>query len=216
MYKVRCEYCKEDLILGDMNDKPAICSHCNTPLEGCRVVAMVDVRPGDDLMSDQIPEGLRLVYQTTGEKIIISHALETILGREQVGAEVFGKIPQISREHCKIEFIDNQYLVTDLNSINGTFTGISKNDCRVNPRQVLDDNSLLYLGREPFLINITHKSYNSTQPGHITTVPMNKAVESEPRKNQIHKCMSCGKEVLEKVDVCPHCQTFGTIEVFSV
>jgi len=101
--------------------------------------------------------GLRLTYQKTGESLEVdfSKSEKLILGRRAVGEAIFNTISQISREHCELIKNKNKIQIRDLNSTNGTFFGRIKTDCRTP--QTLQDESVIYLGREEFKLNFIYK-----------------------------------------------------------
>ena len=45
---------------------------------------------------------------------------EWIFGRGE-GCDITYSLPKVSRQHCKIEYIDSHYYISDLGSTNGTF-----------------------------------------------------------------------------------------------
>ncbi len=176
--------------------------------------ADITIKNKIDKIGQQPCTGITLIYQKTGEKIHIDQA-KVILGREGFGAGVLSEIPQISRSHCVIELIDNQYRVTDLDSFNGTYVGISKIDCNLNPKQILNDSDLVFLGREPFLAQLDFGTQLFVETGDISAQQDNEIV-SEPnqsgkRKSVVYRCKNCGKDYDHKKDICEEvCQECGT------
>jgi pSer/pThr/pTyr-binding forkhead associated (FHA) protein len=119
-----------------------------------------------------------------------------------VGREVLSKVLQISRKHCLIEYKDGKYLLSDLDSRNGTFLGVSKIDCRKNPGQLLVDGELVYLGKEPFLVRIVPK----------TEAAVEETVREQPERKAVKfKCPSCGTEFEKDAEICPQCGSYGPL-----
>jgi hypothetical protein len=203
MYKIICDYCFETSIFERLDAKPAQCKNCNSPLGHLKAELMDAKTTG--LIFDDPDIALCLTYQKTGERIIIPYSDTIILGRQSTGKSLFEKIPQISREHCKIEFIGGQYLVTDLNSLNGTFVGSLRRDCLKHQKELLIDNDVLYLGREPFMVNI------NPDAAHTKNAESQKAA-TEDFEPLSFKCKACGKVHAMNLMICDECGSYGQIE----
>lgn len=217
MYKIVCDYCGEEIIFEEVSQKPETCPNCNSFLDQLEPQKMSE--PADSTTENQIDKigqqpctGITLIYQKTGKKVRIDQT-KVILGREGFGADVLSEIPQISRSHCVIELIDNQYRVTDLDSFNGTYVGISKIDCNLNPKQVLNDSDLVFLGREPFLVKLHLKAKTSERSAE-TTISEEK-VESKEKKTRRFRCLVCAKEYDAKEEICDGCGSYGPWEVIE-
>jgi len=155
--------------------------------------------------------GLTLIYQINQQQIEIHTAQKTVLGRESFGSNVLSNIffngkVVVSRKHCSIEFKENKFYLQDEGSLNGTYYGVNKIDCRNSP-QVIENESLVYLGEEPFLARIRFK------------LP-EKIAQNEPFPPQDalkivrkYKCneSSCNFESETPQSVCPNCDTYNSM-----
>ena len=213
MYRINCNYCGEEITFTDLAQRPKTCPNCFSSLEEIDIQNISDTNNNQTKsQEDSDPDGLTLIYQKTNEKIHIPRTDKIILGRESFGSEVLGKIPQISRNHCSIEFIDNQYKVTDLNSTHGTYVGISKIDCKFNPKQILNDSDLVFLGREPFLVKLHFKGKASERPAE-TTISEGQVESKEKTKR--FRCLVCAKEYDAKEEICAGCGSYGQWELIE-
>jgi hypothetical protein len=207
MYKIVCDYCDEDIDFNDPGQRPETCHNCNSFIGDLKAqqYAPEGENKNERKRVDVSLPGLTLIYQKTGEEILMDGQIrKTIIGREYIGKEVLEKILQISRKHCVIDFVENQYTVTDCGSTHGTYLGISLLNCRINPGQILEDNGLLFLGKEPFLVK-------------INTVPVTTNVETGGGADKTDKgfrCKYCGVEFDEYDQICPQCGTYGSLESF--
>lgn len=208
MYKVTCDYCFEEQTFKNLSDQPDFCSNCNTQINHITPVEIDDEAEADADDRSGTPNGFTLTYEKTGKSIEIKHNEIIILGRQNSGKELMESIPQISREHCKIEFFDGRYLVTDLNSLNGTFLGPTKRDCLKHIKQALNDGDLLFLGREPFSV---HFKFSSEQSEHI---PSESNEENELPAVKF-KCKACGKIHDMNLMICDNCGSYGQIELLE-
>lgn len=75
-------------------------------------------RPGDDVLP------LRLVLQGSELSITLTRP-EMVFGRH-TDNDVRLPLPDVSRRHCRFSFVDNRWLVVDLNSLNGIFVNGEK------------------------------------------------------------------------------------------
>jgi pSer/pThr/pTyr-binding forkhead associated (FHA) protein len=217
MYKIVCDYCGEEIIFEEVFQKPEKCSNCNSFLDQLEPQKVSEPAAGKtenqiNKIGQQPCTGITLIYQKTGEKIHIDQA-KVILGREGFGAGVLSEIPQISRSHCVIELIDNQYRVTDLDSFNGTYVGISKINCNLNPKQILNDSDLVFLGREPFLVE-SHLKAKASERTAVTRISEEK-IESKEEKTRRFRCLVCAKEHDAKEEICDGCGSYGQWEVIE-
>jgi hypothetical protein len=206
MYKVVCDYCDEDINFTDPAQRPESCHNCNSFLGDLEVqhFEAEDKNENERKREDVALAGLTLIYQKTGEEILIAQTSKIIIGREYAGKEVLVNIPQISRKHCVIDFVENQYTVTDCGSMHGTYVGIAQIDCKINPGQILEDNDLLFLGKEPFLLKI------KTEP--VTAKP--ETEKDADKTDKGFRCKSCGAEFDEHDHICPQCGTYGSLESY--
>ena len=219
MYKIVCDYCGEEIIFEEVFQKPKTCPNCNSFLDQLEPQKMSEPVAGTaenqiDKIGQQPCTGLTLIYQKTGKKIHIDQK-KVILGREGFGIDVLGEIGQISRIHCVIERINNQYRITDLDSTHGTFMGILKINCKENPQQVLNNDDLVFLGREPFLAQLHFEAQLTVETGDILAQQDNEIIsepnQSAKRKSVVYRCKNCGKDYDHKKDICEEvCQECGT------
>lgn len=208
MRKIICDYCFEDHFFDEEKDRPEICKNCNSPLGHIKVVDALDADEDQDFSVFEnygLSKGIVLTYQKTGDLIEIPHNEIIILGRQNTGKEVLENIPHISREHCKIEFINGHYLVTDLNSMNGTYIGPSRRDCLKHKAQELKNNEVLYLGREPFLVSILTDAAVMEDQTAATDI-------DEELGSFRFKCKGCGKVHDMNLIICDECGSYGQIE----
>jgi hypothetical protein len=209
MYKISCDYCFEDNLFEYPDAPPLVCANCNTPIGHLEIRnenETVDLEK--ELSKPRILNGLTLIYEKTGEKIELEHSEIIILGRMSKGKELLGKIPQISREHCKIEFINGNYVLTDLNSMNGTFIGVSRRDCRKHQMVKISDNDIIYLGREPFTVQLKYKTLSADDSFY--------ADFTEDEIKVLHfKCRACGKIHNMNLLICDNCGSYGQLETLD-
>jgi hypothetical protein len=205
MYKITCDYCFEDNVFTDPDSRPVVCSNCNSPIDHIEVhdeSESIDLE--QEMNKPRTLDGLTLTYEKTGEKIYLEHNEIIILGRQANGKEFLHKIPQISREHCKIEFLDGNYVLTDLGSMNGTFVGVNRRDCNKYQMQKIKDNDIIYLGREPFQVQLRYKVLNAGE--QLLTDA------SEEIKMLRFKCRACGKIHNMNLLICDNCGSYGQLE----
>jgi len=157
MYKIICDFCGTENLFSVKEHAPTECSNqaCQNSLEGLEIIEFTEVDNSNIEDLDII--GLKLIYQKTSEEIIIKTDSKIILGRENYGSEVLGKIAQISRSHCSLEFKDNTFIVCDLNSTNGSFIGLGANKISCTTPQMLKDKDFLVLGKEVFLVQFLNE-----------------------------------------------------------
>jgi len=220
MYKIDCSNCDEANLFENLSDRPESCMHCLGPLEGLEVQQIpesefVETDTQETKRKGEQMEGLTLIYQKTNEKINIEHMEKVVLGRESFGSEILGKVVQISRNHCLIEFTDNQYKITDLDSHNGTFVGISKIDCKKNPQQILNNGDLVFLGREPFLVQLHFEAQPSVEADELSAQQDSEIASNngqpDNRKSVFYRCKNCGEDYDHKKDICEEvCRECGT------
>jgi hypothetical protein len=155
--------------------------------------------------------GLRLVYQINQQRIDVPASGRTVLGREAFGANVLSNIffngrQVISRQHCSVEFRENRFYVQDEGSLNGTFYGPNKINCRNLPQPIQNGN-LIYLGQEPFLATIQKKPVEKwvqterETPQAATTITKYRC--NDPNCTPPYEC-----ELIPPDKVCPKCGTF--------
>ena len=215
MFKILCEYCGEEIQFTELNEKPIKCSNCNSSIEHLEVQEISTQENEIEDKSESNLNGLVLIYQKTGEEIQLRNFEKIILGRENFGIEVLGKIKQISRVQCSIEFKDNKYVINDLGSTHGTYLGINKIDCEMNPNQTINDNDLIFLGREPFLVKFIVHSEQEDVKHEIKEKKETDVTEPEPTKIIKYRCKECGTEFDEKFDKCPKDGSYGTMELIE-
>lgn len=201
-----CEYCGNRIQVASPQDIPEDCPNCNSPLED------VQLQESPQTQSQQGLHGFTLTYLKTNETVTIPHVEQLILGREASGRELLEKIEYISREHCKIEALDDHYCVTDLGSRNGTYIGKSRIDCCQHPRQVLQDGEILVLGRETFRVTLHNADHTALQDSAHEDVIISEdaQVEEVPDQPKSYECEGCHGYISdEKEFVCPKCGTYN-------
>jgi pSer/pThr/pTyr-binding forkhead associated (FHA) protein len=204
--EIICDYCGNRIQITDPDDIPADCPNCNSPLEYDRQTS--SQTPVHEHLS-----GFTLTYLKTNEAIAIKHDNVLILGREAVGRELFEKVGYISREHCKIEVINNQYCVTDLGSTNGTYAGSSRIDCFRHPRQILQNGEPLTLGRETFRVTLhttARTAVEEVEPDEVSIVEEVQTEEEASPQSTGYECQGCHAYVSEEREfVCPKCGSYN-------
>lgn len=189
MADVVCPSCRKEI---SSNDEPVSeCPFCFEVIPAAGVIT-----------------GLTFVYQMNQECIHIPASGKTVLGRDAAGSHVLSKIlfngkQVISRRHCAIEFRDNKFYLEDQGSLNGTFYGLNKVDCKDVPHMI-KNGDLIYLGEEPFLATIQISQ---------RTTPADKDIPvHEERVTTRYRCNEsiCGIEMEQPPAVCPQCGAFNS------
>src|SRR5690242_19180259 len=70
-------------------------------------------------LSERSVAPMKLVLQPSGMAVELTKA-ETVVGRHMT-ADLRLPLPDVSRHHCRFVFLDEQWQVYDLNSLNGVF-----------------------------------------------------------------------------------------------
>ena len=208
MFKLTCNFCGKNYSFSLVDEKPEICENCGTFVKDIDFTEQSDDH--QENKSDDFNESksiLTLTYQKTGKRIeIINPNFPVVLGREAEGSSLLKSIPQISRTHCSLNIQENEIVVTDLGSKNGTFVSIDKISCKENPNQIIRDGELLFFGREPFQVEF---KLNPTEPA------LGKEAEKEKSDNppisSVYRCNVCGEVFNEFLEICPNDNTFGSI-----
>jgi len=209
MYKITCDYCFEDNIFTDPDARPVVCSNCNSPIDHLEVMDESESLDLDmEMNKPRSLNGLILTYNKTGETINLEHSEIIVLGRQATGKELLEKIPQISREHCKIEFMDGNYVLTDLNSLNGTFLGMNRRDCNKHQMEKIKDNDIINLGRETFQVQLKYKTI-------VDDEAFVDDIGEEPIKIVNFKCRACGKIHNMNLLICDSCGSYGQLEALK-
>ncbi len=203
MKTIICDYCGNKIETLDSQPISEDCPNCNQPLEIRHIENIQQA-----VKQESSLDGLTLTYLKTGEQIRIPHAQEFVLGREAVGRELLNKIDYISRTHCKIEVLDNQYVITDIGSTNGTFIGQSKIDCKRYPRQRLSDGEIVILGREPFQVRINYTAIAGQED--VSLEIEDEAIPSQQANKQQFECQDCHAYASDVQEfVCPNCGSYN-------
>lgn len=208
MNMIHCDYCGNDFNPGD--EIPDNCPNCLSPLNFAAE-------------EEKTNNNLELVCQKNGASIALKITESTVLGRTAAGKEILGGIPQISRNHCRIDPKEDGLHITDLNSTNGTFLGSGKIDCKMQPDQLLEDGQILYLGREPFLIQLSRikrqqpttgrfsvtvdSTTTATPPETASKADINENAQKEPTG---YECACCRGYISPTPGfTCPKCRTWN-------
>ena len=206
MYKITCDYCFEDNLFPERENRPVYCENCNSQVDHLEVVdADEKVNLEEESEKNKVLDGLIMTCQNSSIKVDIPHGEIVVLGRQNTGSEIFAKIPHISREHCKIEYLNGQYLLTDLNSLNGTYLGIKRRDCRKYIQQKINDVDVIYLGREVFQVRLKYRLEDHRDK------EMEVQMEEEIQQMRF-KCRACGKIHTMNLIICDSCGSYGQIE----
>lgn len=176
-----CAYCSETVLWRDSEAQPTECPNCFSSIE---VAVQVPASAASTATSEALlPDGLTLTYIKTGETVRLAHEERIVIGREKAGSELLGKLPQVSRTHCFIEYRSGIYFISDAASTNGTFTGAAKKDCNKFPKQPLADGDVFYLGKEAFSIKVhlktMSKSIATSVPSKPDTLPSDQENETD-------------------------------------
>ncbi len=205
MYNFICEN-DHDNFFSEKKNQPFCCRQCSVAFEEERVI---EVETTDEL--EVI--GLTLIYQADQKHIDIPLCDKIILGREHFGEEVFSNIQYngkfvVSRKHCSIEFKAGNFYLRDENSLNGTFVGINKINCKDSPG-IIEDNGLVFIGREPFLVKFNRKKLEKDKLSRDYINEPDKNIET----NILFRCneSGCGYESISFVPVCPKCTTYNSL-----
>jgi len=198
MPRLECDYCGNEIDYHDPGSRPDRCPKCDSSLGHLQPVDITadsvkaeSETPGSTSSNtEMIPDGLTLKHQAQDLTLKVEQADRVVLGRGEYGADILRAIPQISRTHCEIVYEGGQYLVTDCSSSHGTFVGAEKIDCKKQPRQALQDQGLLFLGREPFLVTLD-----------MTEKP------EEPKKLAGYECGNCGHRCDSDTAPCRECMS---------
>lgn len=161
--------------------------------------------------SHGLAAGLRLVCQNTRREIEIpAVAAKAVLGRENIGREIFSGLRSngvaiISRQHCSIEYLEGNFYLRDEGSLNGTFYGENKINCRHAPQRIEHD-KLIFFGKEPFAAKLI---YNLSETRTAAT-----PVE-EIKTIKKYRCTGCGAESELFSEDCPACGKYGLKEIYG-
>jgi len=207
MYRIFCPACSNQNNFESLQIKPVECSFCFTVFApDVQVIEIKEENKGNLI-------GLKLIFQTTSEEITITGE-SAILGREYVGADLFSKIivnqkQVISRKHCSIGRSGNSYVLKDEGSTNGTFYGVNKIDC-AKETQAIEHNSILFLGREAFLVQLIYEEVKQSNTGGYDSS------NKKPDKPVKYRCNEgCGYESDTKFDICPKCMTSNSMVEYN-
>ncbi len=205
MYKIICDFCGTENRFATINKPPSECSNqaCQNSLKNLEVVQVNIEENKQKNEENKKLIGLKLIYQKTSEEIVIKTNAKIIIGRESFGKEVLVKIKQISRSHCSVEFKENNYVVFDLDSTNGTFIGIGTERISCTTEQTLKDKDFLVLGQEVFLVQLIREDKFI----NAENTSMSEIMETEEPKEIL--CAECSY-VLESIPcTCPDCGTWN-------
>ena len=119
------------------------------------------LRTADELPADFVP--LRLLLQP-GSAVVEVDRPDTLIGRH-TEADVRLPLPDVSRRHCRLVFVDGGWQVIDLNSLNGI---------KVNGEKVLEapleQGDLLSIGGFTFMVDLARSNGISEKTGHVESI----------------------------------------------
>jgi pSer/pThr/pTyr-binding forkhead associated (FHA) protein len=131
---------------------------------------MNDSQPhGDAAEPATVP--LRLMLQPSGPALELTRS-GMVLGRH-TEADVRLPLPDVSRRHCRFDYVDNAWHVQDLDSLNGVYV----NGQRV-PRATLNEADTVGIGGFVFAVQFVRVSTSASGPED------SHAVESLPMPTQ--------------------------------
>jgi pSer/pThr/pTyr-binding forkhead associated (FHA) protein len=114
-----------------------------------------------DLSADFVP--LRLLLQPAGATIDVDRP-EVVVGRH-TDADIRLPLPDVSRRHCRLQFVGGRWQVVDLNSLNGT---------KVNGEPVqqasLEQGDLLRIGGFTFAVELRGAAGKPGSAGHVESI----------------------------------------------
>ncbi len=207
MYQIICPQCSNPNNFETEQSRPEECCFCFTVFN-------------KDVAVHEIPDqtkgkltGLKLVYQQTSG-IIEINGESNLLGREHIGSQILSKIlvnqkQVISRKHCSINLHDGKYYLKDEGSTNGTFYGVSKIDC-LKEAQLIENNSILFLGREAFLVQCVYEEVKESQ------AEIQAEKEEQTSKPVLYRCKEgCGFESETYLEICPKCMSINSLIAIS-
>jgi len=203
MKRIICPNCEKEIIFQLSENTPYECAFCFTSIPSS--IAITEIPDdGRDIT------GLTIIYQINQERLEIPTLHKTILGRENFGASVFSKIVfngnmVVSRKHCSIEFKDGKFYLLDEGSLNGTFYGVNKINCKNNP-QVIEDKSIFFIGEEAFYTQINHQELKQD-----ATSQSIKEITHETKTIKQYRCRGCGNIFEEFSDDCPICGRYNSL-----
>ncbi len=202
MFKIICPSCNAENKFQSRIDPPSECSFCWEPIPiDTQIVGEDDGRE---------ITGLTIIYQITQQRIEISALHKVVLGRENFGANVFSQIlfngkPVVSRKHCSIEFKEGNFYLLDEDSLNGTFYGVNKLNCKSTP-QMIEDKSILYIGEEAFIAQINYEESKGDERPKVE-----KGKQEEAKTIKQYRCRGCGNNFEQLTDDCPTCERYNSL-----
>jgi pSer/pThr/pTyr-binding forkhead associated (FHA) protein len=119
------------------------------------------LRTSEEQPADFIP--LHLVLQPSGAVVEVTRP-DVLIGRHSE-ADVRLPLPDVSRRHCRLQFVAGCWQVIDLNSLNGV---------QVNGEQVLQaplvQGDLLRIGGFTFAVDLSRQTGASGVDGHVQSI----------------------------------------------
>lgn len=200
MLRIRCPNCDKDNFFHSHEKVPVECAYCFTTFTNSDTIAEIST------VGPKVNK-LTIIYQKNLRQLELPVLHKTVLGRENVGAELFSSIlvngkPVVSRTHCSIEFVDGKFYLFDEGSLNGTYYGVNKLNCKTSP-QIIEDNSLFYIGEEVFHAHYTYEEEENK--------PMSSEVQVQSNTIKEYRCKGCGKNFTEYSEDCPDCGRYNSL-----
>lgn len=187
MKKIKCNRCEKSYITSAEINECIFCS--DNDLEFIEQ----NVSETNNISLSQ----LMLTYNKTGQYILVPRGKKMFLGREGYAKETLLD-QHISGLHCSIEVKENEITLEDLGSTNGTFYKKYGEEYRLIKKTEIDDDEILFLGRESFLLNFVYEE-------NVLIKESEKVADL--LENLSYKCKVCGYETIQELEICPDCGT---------
>lgn len=203
MFKIVCPNCEKENSFHSRSNAPVECSFCFEQFDSSLAISESKEPVGEIT-------GLTIIYQITQQRLEISTLHKTILGRENFGANIFSQIffngkHVVSRKHCSIEFKDGIFYLLDEGSLNGTFYGVNKLNCKNSP-QAIEEKSIFYIGEEAFIAQV-----NSQETKSESTKEEIEEKQEVAKSIKHYRCSYCGNETKEQANECESCERYNSL-----
>lgn len=215
-----CDICGEKVEVNGSQNVPNNCPACFnkwTPMH------KEQEQPGLNVVQNKQAGGvsdLTFICQKSGKGIPIPSGTSVVLGREAHGSEVLIQT-QISRKHCLVEWNEKDgFLISDMGSTHGTYLGVNRIDCSLNPKQPLNNGEILFLGREIYAVKLESETENQSNQGYACQPsspqpPLEEDIAVEEMVQEtLCKCENCNQSFeltdgMRSNPCCPECGCFN-------